>query len=129
MPTQLIQPSKALSGQFVSPAVEEGIQSEKLASTERRHGFWIGNIGLLLPHKMISEVSEGLAICRLPNTPHWMSGMSNLRGEMVPVFDLSLLLNIQTEKETKRKQLFLKIDDEWVGIYSDRLPARILLDK
>jgi len=129
MPAQLISPGEALSGQFDSPAVETNYRAKKAVSTERRHGFWLGNIGLLLPFEIISEVSEGLAICRLPNTPAWMVGMSNLRGNMVPVFDLGLLLGIQTEKNSDRKQLFIKIEKEWVGVISDRMPSRIILNK
>jgi len=129
VPTQLIQPSKALNGHFDSPAAESDYQSRKSVTTERRHGFWVGNIGLLLPSDITSEVSEGLAICRLPNTSRWMVGMCNLRGNMVPVFDLGLLLDIHVEKDAKRKLLFLKIDDEWVGVYSDRVPTRIILDE
>jgi len=129
VPIQLVQPSEALSGKFDSPAVEENYQSKKMATIERRHGFWVGNIGLLLPPDIISEVSEGLAICRLPNASRWLVGMSNLRGNMVPVFDLSILFNLQIEEIENRKLLFLKIDDDWVGVYSDRLPVRINLDK
>jgi len=128
MPVQLISPGAALNGSFDSPAAEENYQSKKTVSAERRHGFWIGNIGLLLPKESISEVSVGLAICRLPNTPCWLVGMSNLRGNMVPIFDLSVLFDIQIEKSLKRTLLLLKLDEEWVGVYSDRLPARILLD-
>ncbi len=127
---QLIQPSEALKGHFDSPALEANSeQPKKLGSIERRHGFWVGNIGLLLPYDMTCEVSAGLPVFHLPNSPIWLTGMCNLRGNMAPMFDMSLLFDINVEQNTKRSQLFIQIDDEWLGVYSDRLPARVLLDK
>lgn len=128
MPTQLLSPSEALNRQFNAPAIADNDQSKKLTSTERRHGFWVGNIGLLLPYDITSEVSEGLPVCHLPNSPSWLAGMCNLRGNMAPIFDMNLLFNINLDKNTKRTQLFLKIDNEWLGVYSDKLPSRIILD-
>lgn len=47
-----------------------------------------GTIPLLLPADRPAELRRGMAICAVPNVAAWFVGMANLRGELVPVFDL-----------------------------------------
>jgi len=103
-------------------------------SESRRHGFFVGKIGILLPNNMNCEVTENLQICKIPNSPKWFSGMTNLRGNIVPLFDLGILFNQCTDNiyahpdESERKQLFLEVNGDLVGFSSDGLPTRIMLD-
>lgn len=98
---------------------------EALASLpiNTRHGIVLGSIHVLLPSDIICEVSSELPVCRLPNSPDWLSGMTNLRGNIVPVIDLMHLLNLGQGKASKLRLLFFKIEEEWVGIYSSGLPV------
>ena len=93
----------------------------------RRHGFKVGNTGLLLPHDVLCEVSDDLPLCALPNSPNWLAGLVNLHGNIVPVIDLALLLNINPAPASKRKQLFFNIDGEWVGIFTNGMPRLLSL--
>lgn len=97
------------------------------ASDHRRHGFVLGATGLLLPEGMMCEVRNGLPVSRLPNSPEWIIGMVNLRGNITPILDLALLLNIEVVKSTQQKQLFLLIDENWIGLYSNGLPKLLYL--
>jgi hypothetical protein len=47
-----------------------------------------GSLPLLLPADRPAELRRGMAICSVPNVAPWFFGMANLRGELVPVFDL-----------------------------------------
>jgi len=129
MTSQLIPPSEALRGYFESSIVSTIFSAEK-KQTEKlyHHGFWISNIGFLLPQRYISEVSEQTPVSRLPNTPNWLCGMTNLRGNIVPVFDFNILLGIHSKQKNNRKQVSVCIDDQWVAIYSDGLPTRVLVN-
>ena len=85
----LILPSLALSKKFVG--VDSNYKPNRLRHTNTEksyHAFTIGSIGLLIPAEMTSEFSDGLAYCYLPNTNTILYGMANLRGNIIPVFDL-----------------------------------------
>jgi purine-binding chemotaxis protein CheW len=50
------------------------------------------------------EIIEMQRVTRLPRTPHYVLGMINLRGKIVPVVDLRLKLGLQdagAERETR----------------------------
>jgi twitching motility protein PilI len=56
-------------------------------------------------------------------------GVVNLRGNMVPVFDIALLLGFDTVPANGRhKLLFVHMRDEWVGMACKELPVRVRLE-
>jgi hypothetical protein len=57
-----------------------------------RYGFSIGEVGLLVGQSAGCEVIAIPTIARLPTTPAWLLGVANLRGNLVPIFDLPALL-------------------------------------
>jgi twitching motility protein PilI len=57
-----------------------------------RYGVRVANLGLLVPAGIISEVVEALPVHPMPNAAAWFAGMVNLRGNLIPVFDLQNLL-------------------------------------
>ncbi|MEW5757499.1 MAG: chemotaxis protein CheW [Pseudomonadota bacterium] len=128
MSVELIAPSKALTGKLeLNYASDDFAQASQSASNLRTHAFVIGDFGLLLPPDSVAEVSESLDTCRLPNTSAYLRGMANLRGNMVPVFDMFKLLDVATDSKAYRHQLFIKLDEEWVGMSIAQLPSRIVL--
>lgn len=72
-----------------------------------RYGFTIGNFGLLIPPNCISEVIKSPPIYRIPSTPPWLDGLVNLRGNLIPAFDLALMLE---EKVVYERSLLLVVD-------------------
>ena len=101
-----LTPHEALNRQFSRQA---GEMTRAVAQVEftRRLGFRIGNIGLLIGEHATSELSDMLAICPIPNTATWLVGIINLRGNLVPVFDLNGLLKIaQGSERTKMLLIF-----------------------
>jgi twitching motility protein PilI len=125
----LSPPSKVLGGGFSLPHVDPGqkVVNEPVAKRFHGHGFHVGGLGLLLPAGQISEVSEEMPICRLANTPGWLKGIVNLRGNTVPVFDLGLMFGLEAQATEHRWLLFLHMGDEWVGMFTERLPVRVNL--
>lgn len=57
-----------------------------------RYGFRVGDIGFLLGDETSGEVIDGAPIFAVPNTAGWFRGVVNVRGNLVPVFDLGDLL-------------------------------------
>lgn len=53
-----------------------------------RYGFSIGSLNFVYDVHIPCELVKGTAIYSVPNTPIWMLGLINLRGSLVPVFNL-----------------------------------------
>jgi len=116
-----LNPSAALS-RFKPPSgVATGI-----APVERqraRYGFRVGGISLLVGQDTVSEVLERAPVYPLPNTPPWMLGLVNLRGNLAPVFDVKRFLDLEDSAlQEKRRLLVFDQGDKAVGILIDGLP-------
>ena len=55
----------------------------------QRHGVTIGPFSVLLPADVVSEVVKGSTVYPVPKTASWVKGLLNLRGNLVPVFNLA----------------------------------------
>ena len=81
----------------------------------------------------VREVLDLTKITRVPQTPEYMKGVINLRGNVVPVIDFRLKFGMkETEKtiDTCIIVLELKVDDEMiiVGILADSVREVFELD-
>lgn len=122
-----LPPAAALT-RFVAPPdlLWQGTQQ---AVERNRYGYRIGNLRLLIHADTGSEVMRQAAISSLPGAASWLLGMMNLRGNLVPVFDLSQVLGMpQSEQKPAHKpgaaQLVLILDkgENAVGIVIDAFP-------
>ncbi len=57
-----------------------------------RYAIRIGGIGLLIGARVPSEFVLPVPVSRVPNTPDWFAGLINLRGALLPVFDLESMI-------------------------------------
>lgn len=90
------------------------------------YGFRVGELKLLLKPLEKIEVINTLSACPVPNTPSWFAGMINLRGELLPVFDLNLLM---TQKPEPAKWIAIfRHNGRAAGIYTSTLPISISVD-
>lgn len=113
-------PSAALS-RFEPPA------EMVIATTEEkevgRYGFRIGTLGLLIQPGSGSEVMQIPAVWTLPGAPPWLLGLINLRGNLVPLFELRTMLGL--EQRTADDKPFVLVFDQGekaVGILIDDFP-------
>ncbi len=67
-----------------------------------RYGFRLGSLGFLIPEGMQSTLIENATVYPIPNTVHWLKGLINVRGALIPVFDLGTMseANITTAKKS-----------------------------
>lgn len=122
-----LKPSEALN-RPLNRQVDDKVHGLTHAEVSRRLGFHVGSIGLLIAEHAISELREMVALCQIPNTAGWLLGLINLRGNLVPVFDLSMLLGLEKPAEKKKRMLLiLGQGDEAGGIVIDDLPIHIAL--
>ena len=119
-----LNPSAALSRFKPPPGITTGIKPAERQRT--RYGFRIGGLGLLIAQGTVSEVLEQVSVYALPNTPIWFMGLVNLRGNLVPVFDVRQFLEIEEDNaQVKRRLLILDQGDKAVGVLIDGLPQSV----
>lgn len=122
-----LKPSEALN-RPLNRQVDDKVHGLTHAQISRRLGFHVGNIGLLIAEQAVSELREMVTLCAIPNTAGWLLGLINLRGNLVPVFDLNMLLGLEPSSEKKKRMLLiLGQGEEAGGVVIDDLPIHIAL--
>ncbi|MEM7019204.1 MAG: chemotaxis protein CheW [Pseudomonadota bacterium] len=120
---QLLRPSEALNRRFFRAETQSEDDEQQSGGVTRRLGFRLGGLGFLLDEHAISELADFGNICAVPNTASWLLGLINLRGNLVPVFDIVRALDLPTPNEKKRMLLILGQGEEAAGLLIDELPA------
>lgn len=90
-----------------------------------RYGVRVGRLGILILEHSLSEVIENAPIYPLPNTPKWLVGLMNLRGNMVPVFDLRDLCAFPVPENDSPFILVLDKGTQAAAILIDTLPLTL----
>ncbi|MCW8935257.1 MAG: chemotaxis protein CheW [Gammaproteobacteria bacterium] len=119
-----LDPESALS-RFKKPEnllINDHAEGKKTAIN--RYGFVVENMGLLISENTLSEVVRNKNICPLPNTRKWMKGLINIRGNLVPVYDLSLLLGLTSVSSNYNNVLVLGKGVRSVAVVIEGLPRQ-----
>ena len=123
-------PSEVLNRKFILPdatvTVTEQEQSGESFQVITTHAVFVGNIGLLLPSNEVSELLEKLSVCRLPNTPNWFNGVTSVRGNMIPVFDLHELFGV-AGKGKLRKLIVVGSGETAAAFWVDEMPRMVMV--
>jgi twitching motility protein PilI len=91
------------------------------AKIEPVFGIRIGSMGFLVSTTRFCEVLDKIQVNALPNVHPWVSGILNLRGNLVPVFDLRLLLE-ETGDSKKRRLFAVDRGEKAVAVWIDNYP-------
>ena len=83
---------------------------------ETRYGFRIGHIGLLMDPDVKSELVNRIPIAAMPNVAPFLLGLMNVRGNLVPVFDLNRLLELGMSDEKGTLVLIVDKGDRALGL-------------
>ncbi len=120
-----LSPSAAL-GRFTPPKdlLQTGVQEVAEFS---RYGFKVSTFSLLIKAHIASEVIRLPAVSTLPGSAPWMMGLMNLRGNLVPLFDLPLALGMtRSDQGQGRLALILDKGENAVGMVIDGFPQPLL---
>lgn len=72
----------------------------------------------------VAEVVPVPVVTRLPGVPHWLAGVVNWRGRVLPVVDLRPLAGAeQAPLPTSARLVVLSQDDLEVGVLADFVPG------
>ena len=121
----MILPSEVLNREFIvdEDAVSEASPARQVTSITT-HAVQVGDIGLLLPAAEVSELVDRFPVCKLPNTPEWFSGVSSLRGNITPIFDLHELFGASVTS-AKRRAIVIGSGETSVAFWVDGMPRLV----
>ena len=128
MTEQLLSPIAALDSQAPARLIlDSGIEG-KSDYAFQGHGFEMQKLGVLIPPALRCEVVENLQVCPLPGAASWFLGMAQLRGFILPVFDLQQLV-FGGDSQSHKQSRFLVIDPQQkaLAIVLPTMPKRIQL--
>lgn len=128
----LVKPTAALGGEFVLPEDLESASTElaevpTASSVRPRRAFRVGDLQLALGENEVAELLEAPTVFAIPNSPNWVGGLVNVRGDLLPVIDLHRVFRIRDGEKPQHLLAVGKGDDRIVfGI--DELPFLVQTD-
>jgi purine-binding chemotaxis protein CheW len=93
-----------------------------MTSTAERQvvAFRLGNETYAMDISYIHEIIRMKEITFVPRAPHYMRGVINLRGRIVPVMDLRARLGLPTHEETAQSRIIVvEANGESIGLIVD----------
>jgi chemotaxis signal transduction protein len=96
---------------------------------ETRYGYIISNMNFLVPKHTVSEIIQNANIFNLPNSPSWVEGLINLRGNIIPVMNLEKLLKNFNNKKNMNILVLTNTNDKYsIAMMIDDLPISLALN-
>ncbi len=92
-----------------------------------RYGYRLGGLALLVEAGLKSEVTAAARLCPVPRTPPALAGLINVRGNIVPVFDLEQALGLPPPEQAPEHVLVLGEGEAAAGVRIARLPESVRL--
>jgi twitching motility protein PilI len=87
-----------------------------------RYGFSIGSLNFIYDSSIACELVKAASIYSVPNTPLWMLGLINLRGGLVPVFNLENYFDFKEEPDQHKLLLVLGKGEKAVAFQLKKYP-------
>lgn len=96
-----------------------------------RHGIDICNQNLLFDQSVLCEVALNIPVYPIPNMPPWLHGLINLRGDLVPTFNIDGFISedTKTERENKNSVFVIGQGTDAIGLLIDKLPITLEIDE
>lgn len=82
--------------------------------------FRLENEEYCIPINQVREIIHYTGATKLPASPAYFDGIINLRGKIIPVFDLAVKFKLQA-KTGPRKALIVELDETSLGIVVDEV--------
>ena len=107
--------------------IEEELENEGLMQLV---GFEVGREIFGVDILMVREIIRSAPITAVPNSPEFVEGVINLRGDIIPVIDLRKRLNLfREEKQEKNWVLILEVEGSVTGFVVDRVDEVMKIDE
>lgn len=78
----------------------------------------------------VQEIIRTMQITKVPNAPHFVDGVINLRGRVIPVIDLRIKLGMEKKEHDKSTRIVVvEIADKTVGFIVDSVSEVLRISK
>ena len=82
--------------------------------------FKIGNEEHGIDVLKVREIIRMSNITRVPNTPHYIEGVINLRGKVIPIISLRMKFSLpEAENDNRTRIIVMDMDNELMGFVVD----------
>ena len=79
---------------------------------------------------MVQEIIRMQPITRVPNAPHFVEGVINLRGKVIPIVDLRKRLNVEGIQDQKKIRIIVvDVDGKITGFIVDAVSQVLRIPK
>jgi purine-binding chemotaxis protein CheW len=109
------------------------VEDEELEGIMQLVGFEIGKEQFGVNILAVQEIIRSAPVTNVPNSPMFVEGVINLRGDIVPVIDLRKRLNLYQDEENvveiKNWILILNIGDKVIGFIVDAVTEVLKIEE
>lgn len=99
---------------------DEQASEDKSTQMQQFLTFTVGEEEYGVDIMIVREIKGWTETTRLPNSPKYMRGVMNLRGLIIPIFDLrARFQNVLTEASVKHVVIILAVKDRNIGVLVD----------
>ncbi|NOQ35991.1 MAG: hypothetical protein GQ569_08855 [Methylococcaceae bacterium] len=114
-----------LEGSLADLSLANLLSKANADDKDLRYGFQIGNINLIYDVNTACELLKSTTIHAVPNTPKWMLGLINLRGGLVPVFDIEKYFDFEPREDKHQLLLVLGKGEKAVAFLLKEYPELV----
>jgi twitching motility protein PilI len=82
-------------------------QQVEVRKTWEGVGFQVGELNVVAPLEQVKEILTSATISRIPGAKEWVKGVSNVRGNLLPILDLPGFLWGKTTKMTRHSRILV----------------------
>jgi len=97
-----------------------------LTKPQNRYGYEISQFNFMIPKTMTCEVVQNKKVFNLPNSPLWLHGLINIRGNITPVMDIHSLITQSFEPSSTQQILMLDKGSKAIALLVDALPHSLV---
>ncbi len=111
-------------GTSMNPMVQDDTGEIQLVS------FLLGEEEFGADILMVQEIIRMAPITRVPNAPHFVEGVINLRGKVIPIVDLRKRLNVTGERDERRIRIIVvDVEGKITGFIVDSVSQVLRIPK
>lgn len=111
---------------FMRDQADSAEEEAPVAQTEKYLLFQSDGLLFGVPAEAVVEIITGHTVTKLPLVPGYISGIINLRGQILPIVDIRRLLG--GEACQSNCMMILQAEDTQVGILVDQVQKMVDLD-
>jgi purine-binding chemotaxis protein CheW len=103
-------------------ALGANIDTSKAGSAEvlQLVSFNLGHEEFAVDILRVQEINRMVEITRVPRSPHFVEGVINLRGKVIPIVDLRKRFNLdEKERDKQTRIVVIDVDNKTVGLIVD----------